>query len=361
MNWALVRGGLLACLLGATAVQAEGGAAEQLRIQFEEATDALDAGDLAHARRLYLEVWRHQPTYDVATNLTVVEFQLGNHVAAADYAREALRLFPPSEDPEARAALESLLLRARAELGTATIVAPDGAELQLDGRSLGTAPVPEVHVAPGTHRFAASNGHQSVDEEVTVSRGAAFTVRLPLSESAAATPAAPAAPAAATEGDAPRGTRGSVEADPGGPPAGTTSPLRTFVLVGGTVLTTASLASHVALRLRAGQLQNDADRALERAQQAPGLGRCAIEEHEACSELSDVLDRRDRAGRWSNATLGLTVGFGAVTLAALVWQRPHHRASTVVWQRPHHRASTVTIAPWLGPGARGVTVQGTLR
>jgi hypothetical protein len=347
----LCAGAVALTLLAAGAALAEGRpSAEQMRVMFEAATDALDRGDLAQARERYLEVWSHQQTYDVATNLAGVEYQLGNYLAAAEFTRTALRLFPPSEDPQARAQLASLLEQARGEIGTATIEAPAGAEVKVDGEVVGVAPLDAVFVAPGTHRFEATDGVATVREEVIVSQGAAFTVALTLPDPAPApTAVAGEDEAAEASAEAPSAPTADADADAGPERAAHRSLGRPLAVVAGGVLTAASLSAHIALRVRAAGLDSDAERALTRADWSTGTGGCAQIEHPACDQLTDLLDRRDRAGIWANVTLGSAVVFGAATIAALTWPRPRRDTAGVV------------VAPWMTSKIGGLVVRGSLR
>jgi hypothetical protein len=313
---------------------------EELREKYEQATDAFEAGELERARRLYLEVWQHQPTYDVATNLTGVEFRLGHHVQAVIFARAALDRFPPSEDPQARVQLQSLLDRAEQQVGMATIQAQAGAAISLDGRALGTAPLEPVPVEPGVHRFVASDGKRTASEEVTVSKGASFTVELAFGPSGAAPPASglPAGSAAASPGDA----AGESDRARG-------SKARAVAIVVGSALTAASLGAHIGLRVRTLRLTDDADELLKQAQWSPGKGDCADLDFEVCDDLAVVLEQRDRAGRWGNVTLGTTIGLGAATMAAIVWPRPRKEQVGLEAQ------------PWVATGSGGLILKGQFR
>jgi len=313
---------------------------EELRAEYERATDAFEAGDLERARRLYLEVWQHQPTYDVATNLTGVEFRLGHNVQAVIFARAALDRFPPSEDPKARVQLQSLLEQAEQQVGMATIEAPAGAVISLDGRSLGKAPLQPVPLEPGVHRFTASDGNRTASEEVTVSKGASFTVKLAFGSSGAAPPAngLSSGSAAAARG----GRQGESDRARG-------SKARAVAIVVGGALTAASLGAHIGLRVRTTRLTDDADGLLKQAQWSPGKGDCADLDWEVCADLADALEQRDRAGRWGNVTLGTTIGFGAATMAA------------IVWPRPHKEQVGIQALPWVATASGGVMLKGQFR
>ena len=62
------------------------------------------------------------------------------------------------------------------------VTAPDGAQIHLDGRAVGVAPLPEpLDVAPGKRRLTvAMNGHEPVVEELAVKRGVTRAVTVEL-------------------------------------------------------------------------------------------------------------------------------------------------------------------------------------
>ncbi len=113
--------------------------------------------------------------YQLAPGLVL--FQLGTLAAAQQQTTEARDLFrrflaDPTVDPnapqraEAQKQLEQLTI---VEAGEVSVGGPRGALVQLDGRLVGTVPLPTPLLAQtGTHRVAVSQGRWSADTEVQV-------------------------------------------------------------------------------------------------------------------------------------------------------------------------------------------------
>lgn len=65
--------------------------------------------------------------------------------------------------------------------GALTVQAPDGARVEVDGRALGTAPLPPIALAPGRHRVVVvESGRVPFVQTLTVERAQALTVEAPL-------------------------------------------------------------------------------------------------------------------------------------------------------------------------------------
>jgi hypothetical protein len=320
----------LALLLAATAAGAQDEISTELRDKFREATAAYEADNVGRARTLFLEIWEKHKTYDTALNLADVEFALGNHVEAAYYARWGLEAYPPTGKQDARAHFKQLLAKAKAEIATIAIEAPDDAVVRLDGVVLDR--LDEVFATPGEHRLVASLGVQTVTEEIVASRGAQMTVSL---EFPVESP--PVVPTTPPGEQAPRPTTDEVPpSEPGGTPA------RTIAIATAGAITAISLGAHIGLRVRGARLDKDADELRTDAVLAYGEDGCAGVSTGICGQLEDELERRNRVGNWGNATLVTTIVFGTATVAAVAWPK---------------RGRQTSYQPWVAPGAGGMTIQ----
>jgi PEGA domain len=140
---------------------------------FEQGASAYDAGRYADAHAKLEGAWALKKTYDIAGNLGVVAAKLGRYGQAAEMLSWALQHFPPTETNKARRGFEQELEKARAQVGTLRIrVSVDGAEVSVNGRAVGAAPLDEVFVEPGTVGVRVKrDGYQPVERSITVAKG----------------------------------------------------------------------------------------------------------------------------------------------------------------------------------------------
>ena len=146
MKLSSLRAAALACgLLISTPVLAD-----PVDVLFEEGVAAAQAGQREVAYEKLKAAWALRQTYDIAANLAVVENALGKHRDAAEHFQFALQNFPPISEPEKRALLEKGLAAARAKVGELKINVAPGAEVEVNGRSVGVSPLKApVFVDPG--------------------------------------------------------------------------------------------------------------------------------------------------------------------------------------------------------------------
>jgi hypothetical protein len=164
---------------------------EKTRQLYDEGRKAFAASHWAEAHASFLAAWKLTPHYQIAANLGTTEVLLGKHRDAAEhlswYLREA-----PAVKAEARREAEAQLKEALAKVGSITVeVAPAGAEVTVDGASVGKAPLASpVFLDPGEHEIAAKlDGYASTRGSVTARAGAAGALSLRLEPAAA--PASP--------------------------------------------------------------------------------------------------------------------------------------------------------------------------
>ena len=159
------------------------GAPDRADELFEQATAAYDAGRLPEAHAKLEQAWALKKTHDIAGNLGIVELKLGEHAHAAEHLAWALKHFPPTEADQAKRGFEQKLAKARAQLGALRVrVNVDGAEVTVNGRAMGTAPLDdEVFVEAGTVKVSARReGYVAVEQAVSVQKGEAREVAVVL-------------------------------------------------------------------------------------------------------------------------------------------------------------------------------------
>jgi hypothetical protein len=161
-----------------------GGAHAELRKQGNEAAKA---GRIPEAIEAWTRAYEVRPVFAVACAIGRAEL-LGraNPGPAALWLTRCLRFAPipvKGQAKELAAQQEELVLRdlARSKVGALRIDADPGAEIVVDGRAAGKAPLAdEVFLEPGSHRITASLGSRSRSVEVAVAGGEARVVDLGL-------------------------------------------------------------------------------------------------------------------------------------------------------------------------------------
>ncbi|MFO0587411.1 MAG: PEGA domain-containing protein [Polyangiaceae bacterium] len=150
---------------------------------YKQANKLYDDQQLTLAEALYRKAWDLQKTFGIASNFGAVELELGKGQSAATLLQYALSHFPAKGKPETRAALEARLEKAKQLVGTVRVrVTSAGAEVLVDGKSLGVAPITdEVFLDPGNHTFEAKQkGHKDAKQTVLAIAAKAQDVTLSL-------------------------------------------------------------------------------------------------------------------------------------------------------------------------------------
>ncbi|MCC6526886.1 MAG: PEGA domain-containing protein [Polyangiaceae bacterium] len=150
---------------------------------YTEAKAALEAQQPELALQKLTEAWALKRGYDIAANLGSVEVGLKKYRDAAEHLAYALETFPLKGDPDTKKALTDRLALAKAEVGVVTVKASvDGANVSVDGKSLGPAPLKApIFVEPGHRVFTATrDGYEPARSEVDVKKGTSADVSLEL-------------------------------------------------------------------------------------------------------------------------------------------------------------------------------------
>ena len=104
------------------------------------------------ARRAYLAGWQIKRGYDIAGNLGSVELELGLSREAAGHLAYCIKSFPATGTATQLAYIKGRFEEARQRVAALSIqVNVDGAEVYVDGRSIGRSPFPDdVFIEPGS-------------------------------------------------------------------------------------------------------------------------------------------------------------------------------------------------------------------
>jgi hypothetical protein len=197
------------------AAQEKDAVTDMARRRFQEGVKFFDQKRYEEARAAFLQAYalKHHPA--VLLNLAHSEIRSGHHLEAARHFSTYLRDPPPNATGTEKTEAERGLVSARSKLGRIQVSVASGAEVLVDGESMGQAPLPEaVDAAPGNHTVEARLGGRSTSTSVTVSVGKSATATLSLDASGAAV-----APVTAPATGSPPPTTAPSETPEGPPPS----------------------------------------------------------------------------------------------------------------------------------------------
>ena len=158
----------------------------------------LKSGDVKGAYLEYKASFDLKQSYDIAANLGNLELDQGMPREAAEHLDYALRTVAVNVPEDRVKAIRGLLEQARRLVGAATVkVNIDGAEVLVDGRSIGRSPLPgEIFVDPGERTIEARlTPYTSAQKTIDIARAASVLVELTLVLPAASASVAPSASA----------------------------------------------------------------------------------------------------------------------------------------------------------------------
>ncbi len=163
----------------------------------------LKAGDVPGAYKEYKASWDLKRTYDIAANLGNIELELSKPRDAAEHLAFAADNVAVSVSADRVEKIRSLLAKAKALVGAVKVkVNVDGAEVLVDGKSVGRAPlVGELYMDPGKHVLEAklspyTPGSESLDVTMGSTKAVELKLVLPgsLTSATASSSAAPPVP-----------------------------------------------------------------------------------------------------------------------------------------------------------------------
>lgn len=335
-------------------------ATEMARQRFAEGVKLFDQGDFAGAQAAFLQAWALRKHPAVLLNLAQSELRSGDHVSAARHFAQYLRDYSDTPAKE-RASAEQGLKEARAHTGQIEIVAAPGAEVLVDGESVGRLPLPGLlDVKPGSHTVEVrAAGTPPVSQEIAVDAGKILTVQFEGNAPNAEPAPAPPPPSESVPGS----DTGRISF-----PAWVASDPVAWATLGVTGL---GLGAGTAFAIMASSKKNDSDEVAAQitavASRDPGMlnydgldrrdNPCAspvpvtaqTDYRPACSTLRDDLDSLDK-----RRTLAW-VGFGVAAAGAVGTGVAYYLRS-----EPREEASTnVVVAPVWSPEVTGVGLGGT--
>jgi len=325
-----------ALVLAAASLPARGRAQPPAATSIEVASARAD--ELAHqgndlalkhnwtdAEKLFRQAWTLKQSYDIGGNLGIAELALSKYADAAEHLAFALKRFPANGKTGHRELLHEKLEQAKEHVGALAIkVSAPGAEVFVDGKRLGLAPLADlVFVEPGARTIEARlQGYETATETVTVMKGGSSDLALTLR---------------ATEG--PRG----LPSESHGPRLG--------IVVAGGVVTGVALAAGIGLLAAAGGKGASGSELHDTIAQAGHSCVIGAGNYDArCVELGSITSSGDT---FHSVGVGLLAGAGAVAVGTAVY---------FLWPRSSTKGSAsgaFRLAPAGSATNAGLLVSGT--
>ena len=236
-------------------------AAQKADALFSKGKALYAGGKTREAHEALSAAWASKKSYDIAANLGSVELTLAMYRDAAEHFAYALRTFPATGNKKQLAATKQLFDQARAHVGGLTIkVSIEGAEVLVDGKSIGRSPIPdEVFVNPGERTIEAKlNGYEPARLSAKLMSGGSQGITLSL------VPTAPPPVASASASPVPTVTAIASAAPP--PSASSTAPVppavsagpRPILILASGVLAAGGLATGIGFTVAANGKSDDA-------------------------------------------------------------------------------------------------------
>lgn len=317
---------------------------------FRQGKELYKSGKLKEAHDAYQSAWALKRSYDIASNLGNTEIQLGLKRDAAEHYAFCIRNFPSSGGKAQLEHAKERFEQARKDVGALLFkVGTDGAELFVDGKSVGRSPlVEEVFVEPGERSIEAKlAGHEPARMSVRVSTGSTQTIPITLTVAAALQlPTASVVPLVSVSPSAGApppvvATRSAVASD--APVSGGAS---TPVLVTGGVVSGLAVVAGVVFTVIANGKASDAETKFGEAVKQRGPSACAQMDAIGCTDLHDTRLAQQTLGSaaaWSFIGGGV---LGAVTLGYALLA-------------PNKTSTAIMVAPVLTGSQSGLVVHGT--
>jgi hypothetical protein len=278
--------------------------------EYDRGFAAIEAKNWTKAYEIFSDLWAHPKSSDsesdVAISLGQAELKLGKYRDAAEHLAIGI-LMAPEQDTKERAGKG--LAFAKKKIGTLLIAAPDGTEISINGKAIGTAPIPtEVFVEPGSTKVTGKHPTQGSGEAQFETKPAdERKVELQLLR-AAPTSAPLNPPYSSAALNQPKPTQQA--------PTTTTPPptverrhgieTKTIVLIAGGVVTLAAAGTATYFGLTARAAGKDASDLTRKAASEFGSHRCSsvdAQDSQLCSRIRDKIDDHDSAARVFNIVL----------------------------------------------------------
>ena len=176
----------------AAPASASAATSEAAKARFNEGVKHYARKRYDRALAAFVQAYALTSTPAILFNLGMTSVKLGEPLRAVRYFEQFLR-DASNATPEQRARAEAAIARAKEGLGSIEIIAPDGADIAVDGEPAGRAPLDSpVATTPGGHAVTITTAAGSKVANVEVKAG--MVARLKLASVGSATPPASSGP-----------------------------------------------------------------------------------------------------------------------------------------------------------------------
>ena len=290
---------------------------DRRRALYAEGKAAIKAQHWVDAKKALDQAWAISPSYDVALLLAQAELNLNHYADSARLLAYYFRNVSAKENEKTYANAKKGFERAKQQVSSVTVTAPAGAEVWLDGKAIGSAPLDgAVFVNPGKRMFEVRRGDLKSQREIEAVAGQEQAVSLTLQE----TPAAATASAARPEASVGAGLSEPMQPVESPPPVDRhDAEQRSLVpiIIGGSA-TVLALGVGIGFRVAASSSHDD----FVRLQQKNGDGGCTSGSASPsdCTAQRDAVDSENSQRRIST-TAFVVAGVAAVG-TAVYWFWP---------------------------------------
>jgi hypothetical protein len=287
------------------------------------------------AHEAFLKAWELKQHFAIAANLADVEMRLGRYREAAEHWKFTLANLP-ADRADRRSDAEKQLLECKTHLSVVRVtVSISGAEVRLDGNSVGASPLSEeLWLEPGEHTIEAEHaGYSTASHRFAATEGESREVGLALE----VLPQPGAAPAK--------------QSGPVQQPAEEKSGLapRTLVLIGGSALTLTAVGIGIGYTVAANSASEEADKLREGLPVGACVPAPPAQLPIVCTELAQKIDDRNTSTNIAVASFIAGGVFGAATTVLyLLWHDQDASGSR----------SGMILTPWTFDGGRGMQIIG---
>jgi hypothetical protein len=285
----------------------------QSRELMKEGVAKFAQGDWEGAICAYQKAWELKPHPAIAANMAGAEMKLGRYYDAAAHLKYALGHLSLAQS-DRRESMESQLNECRNHLVSLSLsVNIEGAEIFLDGRSVGQTPLSEeVLLEAGHHSIKVMHpGYDTQTQEIDVTAGQHIDLQFQLQPPPPAEPQKTASPVV-------------LLAPQISPPAESQSNGRIWALIGGSAATVITLGIGIGYRIRANSLGgevNSTGAQLDNLTATTSGQNCVSPTGNAqslCSQLKSTLRQQDTAVNVSTGSFVAAGVLGVATVATYV-------------------------------------------
>lgn len=276
-------------------------------------------GQYARAHASYIAAWSLKRHWQIAGVLGDTEVKLGMYRDAAEHLAYFMRAMPDPSSSDGSVKMDAakkLYQEARSKIGTLNVkVDIDGAEVVVDGKQVGKAPLEDpVFVEPGHHTIEARLGAKLTAAEVDVTAGAERTI--PLSLTAPPARSGPSTP----------------------------------VIIAGAAITGVGLAVGIGLLAGGASKGSSAQSQREKIEEAGHTCVDGAASYDTrCKDLRSTAAAGDTMNR---AGIGLLVGAGVVAAGTVIYALMPRAATP-------SRSGALRVVPAISAGYSGLSFSGT--